>query len=108
MNKEKFSKKRVGARLKLFRLSKEMTQRAFSESMYWDINSYRKTETGATMLTTDRAQQLSEMYGMDINYILTGDKPETENMLKQVWITATPEEKKELYSKILEYMKEVI
>lgn len=106
--KKKYSKKQVGIRLKEFRLSQNQTQKQFSEHLFWDINSYRKTETGVTMLTTDRAQQLYNEYDMDITYVFTGEKMKPENMLKQVWISATQEERRELYNKILEYMKEII
>ena len=49
--KESFSKKAVGERLKGFRLSMHMTQKEFAEEMHWDVNTYRKIETGCSLLT---------------------------------------------------------
>lgn len=54
--KESFSKKAVGERLKGFRLSMHMTQKEFAEEMHWDVNTYRKIETGCSLLTSDKAQ----------------------------------------------------
>lgn len=48
--KESFSKKAVGERLKGFRLSMHMTQKEFAEEMHWDVNTYRKIETGCSLL----------------------------------------------------------
>ena len=52
--KESFSKKAVGERLKGFRLSMHMTQKEFAEEMHWDVNTYRKIETGCSLLTSDK------------------------------------------------------
>lgn len=72
--KESFSKKAVGERLKGFRLSMHMTQKEFAEEMHWDVNTYRKIETGCSLLTSDKAQMLYDKYEIDITYLLTGNK----------------------------------
>lgn len=74
--KESFSKKAVGERLKGFRLSMHMTQKEFAEEMHWDVNTYRKIETGCSLLTSDKAQMLYDKYEIDITYLLTGNKPD--------------------------------
>lgn len=102
------SRREVGARLKEFRLSLRRTQREFAEELEWDVNIYRKIESGATMLTTERAQTLYEKYEIDINYILTGKKIDPDDFLKQIWITASEEKKKELLMRLLEYMEKMI
>lgn len=67
--KESFSKKAVGERLKGFRLSMHMTQKEFAEEMHWDVNTYRKIETGCSLLTSDKAQMLYDKYEIDITYL---------------------------------------
>lgn len=79
--KESFSKKAVGERLKGFRLSMHMTQKEFAEEMHWDVNTYRKIETGCSLLTSDKAQMLYDKYEIDITYLLTGNKPDFDNHL---------------------------
>lgn len=92
--KESFSKKAVGERLKGFRLSMHMTQKEFAEEMHWDVNTYRKIETGCSLLTSDKAQMLYDKYEIDITYLLTGNKPDFDNHLRQLWLTASRVEKK--------------
>ena len=81
--KESFSKKAVGERLKGFRLSMHMTQKEFAEEMHWDVNTYRKIETGCSLLTSDKAQMLYDKYEIDITYLLTGNK---DHMLRYIWV----------------------
>lgn len=105
---DRYSKKAVGARLKELRVSLGQTQKQFAEKMNWDVNTYRKIETGVSLLTSDKAQMLYETYEIDITYILTGVRPTSEDFLKKVWITADRAEKKELIGRLLSYFEELL
>lgn len=103
--KESFSKKAVGERLKGFRLSMHMTQK---ELMHWDVNTYRKIETGCSLLTSDKAQMLYDKYEIDITYLLTGNKPDFDNHLRQLWLTASRVEKKLILARLISYVEEML
>ena len=98
--KESFSKKAVGERLKGFRLSMHMTQKEFAEEMHWDVNTYRKIETGCSLLTSDKAQMLYDL--------LTGNKPDFDNHLRQLWLTASRVEKKLILARLISYVEEML
>ena len=100
--KESFSKKAVGERLKGFRLSMHMTQKEFAEEMHWDVNTYRKIETGCSLLTSDKAQMLYD------KYLLTGNKPDFDNHLRQLWLTASRVEKKLILARLISYVEEML
>ena len=102
--KESFSKKAVGERLKGFRLSMHMTQK----EMHWDVNTYRKIETGCSLLTSDKAQMLYDKYEIDITYLLTGNKPDFDNHLRQLWLTASRVEKKLILARLSSYVEEML
>lgn len=106
--KESFSKKAVGERLKGFRLSMHMTQKEFAEEMHWDVNTYRKIETGCSLLTSDKAQMLYDKYEIDITYLLTGNKPDFDNHLRQLWLTASRVEKKLILARLISYVEEML
>ena len=74
-------------RLKELRTDNGMTQKEFAEEMHWDVNTYRKIETGCSLLTSDKAQMLYDKYEIDITYLLTGNKPDFDNHLRQLWLT---------------------
>jgi len=101
----RYSKKAVGARLKEFRLSLHQTQKEFAEKMNWDVNTYRKIETGVSLLTSDKAQLLYEKYQIDITYILTGARPELDDVLKTVWTTADSDERKRMLTHLFKYFE---
>lgn len=105
---ENYSKKEIGLRLKEFRLSMHMTQKEFANSIHCEENTYRKIETGVSLLTTDRAQMLHQVYHLDINYILTGEKKNPERVMVDVWVTATPEEKSQMLGYLFEYWKKML
>lgn len=105
---DRYSKRAVGARLKELRVSLGQTQKQFAEQMNWDVNTYRKIETGVSLLTSDKAQMLYEKFEIDITYILTGIRPTTEDFLKKVWITADRVEKKELICRLLSYIEKIL
>ena len=105
---ERYSKKAVGARLKEFRLSLHQTQKEFAEQMNWDVNTYRKIETGFSLLRSDKAQMLYDKFEIDITYILTGDKFNPEDRLKQLWLTADRTERKQLLVRLLSYVEEML
>ena len=98
--KESFSKKAVGERLKGFRLSMHMTQKEFAEEMHWDVNTYRKIETGCSLLTSDKAQMLYDKYEID--------KPDFDNHLRQLWLTASRVEKKLILARLISYVEEML
>lgn len=100
----RYSKTEVGIRVKEFRTSLHMTQKEFAGSLNWDVNTYRKIETGVSLLTTDKAQNLHERYEIDINYILTGERPDPDAVLKNVWITANREERKRMVTHLMAYL----
>lgn len=102
---DKYSKRTVGARLRNFRVSLNLTQREFAEQMNWDVNTYRKIETGVSLLTSDKAQMLYDQYEIDITYLLTGARATSEDFLKNVWVTADREERKRLICRLLAYME---
>ncbi|MCI5730824.1 MAG: helix-turn-helix domain-containing protein [Eubacterium sp.] len=105
---ERYSKKAVGARLKEFRLSLHQTQKEFAEQMNWDVNTYRKIETGFSLLTSDKAQMLYDKFEIDITYILTGDKLNPDDHLKQLWLTADRTERKQLIARLISYVEEML
>lgn len=82
--KESFSKKAVGERLKGFRLSMHMTQKEFAEEMHWDVNTYRKIETGCSLLTSDKAQMLYDKYVMRKKVLILEDMETTRTALKRI------------------------
>ena len=106
--KESFSKKAVGERLKGFRLSMHMTQKEFAEEMHWEVNTYRKIETGCSLLTSDKAQMLYDKYEIDITYLLTGNKPDLDNNLRKLWLTASRVEKKLILARLISYVEEML
>lgn len=105
---ERYSKKAVGARLKEFRLSLHQTQKEFAEQMNWDVNTYRKIETGFSLLTSDKAQMLYDKFEIDITYILTGDKLNPDDHLKQLWLTVDRTERKQLIARLISYVEEML
>lgn len=105
---ENYSKKAIGLRLKEFRLSLHMTQKEFAHSLHCEENTYRKIETGVSLLTTDKVQMLHQVYHLDINYILTGEKMDPERVMMDVWITATPEQKSKMLGYLFEYWKKTL
>ena len=96
--KESFSKKAVGERLKGFRLSMHMTQKEFAEEI----------ETGCSLLTSDKAQMLYDKYEIGITYLLTGNKPDFDNHLRQLWLTASRVEKKLILARLISYVEEML
>lgn len=104
----RYSKRAVGARLKEFRVSLNLTQKEFAEQMNWDVNTYRKIETGVSLLTSDKAQMLYDKYEIDITYILTGVRTSSEDFLKTVWVTADRDERKQLIFRLLAYMEKLL
>lgn len=105
---DRYSKKAVGARLRKFRESMNLTQKKFAEQMNWDVNTYRKIETGVSLLTSDKAQMLHDKYEIDITYLLTGVRTGSEDFLKNVWVTADREERKQLIVRLLAYMEKLL
>ena len=81
--KESFSKKAVGERLKGFRLSMHMTQKEFAQMLY-------------------------DKYEIDITYLLTGNKPDFDNHLRQLWLTASRVEKKLILARLISYVEEML
>lgn len=100
---ERYSKKAVGGRLREFRLGLHLTQKQFAETMHWEENTYRKIETGIVLLTSDKAQQLHEQYRVDITYLLTGEKKDSKEILREAWVTSTREENRVMLAHLLEY-----
>ena len=78
---DRYSKRAVGARLKEFRLSLGQTQKQFAEQMNWDVNTYRKIETGASLLTSDKAQMLYDKFEIDIT---TADRVERKQLIGEL------------------------
>lgn len=105
---DRYSKRAVGARLKEFRLSLGQTQKQFAEQMNWDVNTYRKIETGASLLTSDKAQMLYDKFEIDITYLLTGVRICSGDFLKKVWITADRVERKQLIGELLSYIETLL
>jgi len=70
--KEIYDKKQVGLRLKEFRNSLQITQKNFAASLNCTYETYKKIENGKILITSDRLQQLHEIYNIDVAYILTG------------------------------------
>lgn len=105
---EKYSKKAVGRRVRELRLSLHMTQKEFAERLHWDVNTYRKIETGVSLLTTDKAQILHEEYQVDVHYMITGERRSTETMLLEVWSTATKQERKVMMERFFAYLQKIL
>ena len=80
----------------------------FAEEMHWDVNTYRKIETGCSLLTSDKAQMLYDKYEIDITYLLTGNKPDFDNHLRQLWLTASRVEKKLILARLISYVEEML
>ena len=76
--------------------------------MNWDVNTYRKIETGFSLLTSDKAQMLYDKFEIDITYILTGDKLNPDDHLKQLWLTADRTERKQLIARLISYVEEML
>ena len=106
--KESISKQAVWESLIGFRLSMHMTQKEFAEEMHGDVNTYRKIETGCSLLTSDKAQMLYDKYEIDITYLLTGNKPDFDNHLRQLWLTASRVEKKLILARLISYVEEML
>lgn len=70
--KEIYDKKQVGLRLKEFRNFLQITQKDFASSLNCTYETYKKIENGKILITSDRLQQLHEIYNIDVAYILTG------------------------------------
>lgn len=69
---EIYDKKHVGLRLKEFRNSLHITQKEFAASLNCTYETYKKIENGKILITSERLQQLHELYNIDVAYILTG------------------------------------
>ena len=98
----------IGKLIKELRIKNNMTQKEFAEEMHWDVNTYRKIETGCSLLTSDKAQMLYDKYEIDITYLLTGNKPDFDNHLRQLWLTASRVEKKLILARLISYVEEML
>ena len=85
-----------------------MTQKEFAEEMHWAGNTYRKIETGCSLLPSDKALMLYDKYEIDITYLLTGNKPDFDNHLRQLWLTASRVEKKLILARLISYVEEML
>lgn len=103
----KYEKEQIGLRLKEFRKSLNMSQKEFAQSLNWTHEAYRKIETGKVMITTDRLQQLFQIYHIDICYILTGEHyalPEiTDYTLLNLYLCCSNEQWLKMEMRVLEY-----
>ena len=63
---------------------------------------------GCSLLTSDKAQMLYDKYEIDITYLLTGNKPDFDNHLRQLWLTASRVEKKLILARLISYVEEML
>lgn len=51
---------------------------------------------------------LYDKYEIDITYLLTGNKPDFDNHLRQLWLTASRVEKKLILARLISYVEEML
>lgn len=51
---------------------------------------------------------LYDKFEIDITYLLTGDKPDLDNGLRQLWLTASRKEKKLILTRLVSYIEEML
>ena len=53
-------------------------------------------------------QMLYDKCEIDITYLLTGNKPDFDNHLRQLWLTASRVEKKLILARLISYVEEML
>lgn len=108
---DKYDKKQIGLRLKEFRLSLNITQKEFAQSLNWTHDSYRKIETGKVLITTDKIQQLYAVYHIDICYILTGEHAYfseiTDDSLLNLHLCSSDEQWLSMQMRMIQYYQKI-
>lgn len=82
----------MGKRLRLIRLQKDLTQEEFAEILELSTPYYGKIERGENGLSLQKMQILHEKLGIDLTYLITGQK-EVKLSFDEI-IQGCPEEKK--------------
>lgn len=63
----------TGSRLREFRMQRGLSCTAVSEMFGITENDYRRIECGRVSLSIDKAEILHRLWGVDLNYLYTGD-----------------------------------
>lgn len=108
---DNFDKKEVGHRLKEFRQILHMSQQTFAKSLNWSNDAYRKIETGKSMITSDKLQQLYSLYHIDIGYILTGNRSYcsdiTDDSLLNLHLCSNEEQWLAMQMRMIQYYQKI-
>nr|MBP3599369.1 helix-turn-helix transcriptional regulator [Eubacterium sp.] len=86
----KYCNQVLGKRLRKARRMLGVTSEEMSEMLHLSAGHYRKLERGEHAISLGCLQVLHEVYGMDLNYIITGHVRE-EDVAREL-VNSTPEE----------------
>lgn len=70
--------------LKELRLANHFTQKQVADSLGWVVSTYANYETGFRNLNRKAAKQLSEFYGVSIDYLYGDISPNKEYVLSLI------------------------
>lgn len=80
----KFDQSAYGARIKKLRTTKGLTQEQLAEKMNISIAYISKIEKSQQIGSIELAVELSEFFGVTLDYLLLGQKPRTESKRQQL------------------------
>jgi transcriptional regulator with XRE-family HTH domain len=63
----------VGDRLRLLRQKLGLTQSQMAQKLGVTLNTYQRYELGNRNLTVEKLQQLRKLFGVNLNWLLTGE-----------------------------------
>lgn len=98
----------IGRKLKELREKLGLTQQAFADELYWDVSSYRKIESGKTLMTLDKAIQIHRKYEVDLNDFVADDPYNEDDILKYIVTNTSKDKTVRSLIRLLEYFIRVL
>lgn len=75
MKQQKMLNVQIGERLRKCRKAKNHTQAVMAEKLGISVNAYGLLERGQNSLSPEKFHLLRTEFGIDLNYLITGDNP---------------------------------
>ena len=98
----------VGKRLRESRISLGRTQAEIAVALGVSEEHYRKYESGATGLSTDKLLILYHKYGIDPTYLITGSCLKNEFDVDYFMANCNKEQKNQFVDRVFAYMLQMI
>lgn len=98
----------VGKRLRESRIGLGRTQAEIAVALGVSEEHYRKYESGATGLSTDKLLILYHKYGIDPTYLITGSCLKNEFDVDYFMANCNKEQKNQLVDRVFSYMLQMI